>query len=89
METEPPAPTSPPKPSKEWTHTVTASELKKLAALHMNGRQIKNVLKGAQLLSFKKKERLSYKHLEAVLEGTQAFYQDAMESKRANENIFH
>ncbi|KAI9658680.1 MAG: hypothetical protein M1821_002240 [Bathelium mastoideum] len=42
-------------------------EVDKLAETNMNGRQIKNVLKVAQLLAAKKEEALAFRHVEVVL----------------------
>ncbi|KAI1056714.1 hypothetical protein LB507_001645 [Fusarium sp. FIESC RH6] len=48
-------------------HTITDEEIKKLAGLDLNGRQIKNVLKTANLLACSKEEKVSFKHLRTVL----------------------
>jgi ATP-dependent 26S proteasome regulatory subunit len=48
-------------------HTITEDEIKALAGLDLNGRQIKNVLKTANLLACHKEEKLSFKHLRIVL----------------------
>lgn len=53
--------------SAESTHDVTEDEIKALAGLELNGRQIKNVLKTANLLACNKQEKLSLKHLRTVL----------------------
>ncbi|KAL8880402.1 MAG: hypothetical protein Q9192_008028, partial [Flavoplaca navasiana] len=49
------------------THGFSASDLDRLAEYDMNGREIKNVLKTAQLLAGKKKEALAVGHVESVL----------------------
>ncbi|KAL8909443.1 MAG: hypothetical protein Q9171_005041 [Xanthocarpia ochracea] len=49
------------------THKFSAADLDKLAGYQMNGREIKNVLKIAQLLAAKKKETLEAGHVESVL----------------------
>ncbi|KAM0505536.1 hypothetical protein ACHAP8_001763 [Fusarium lateritium] len=48
-------------------HTITEDEIKALAGLDLNGRQIKNVLKTANLLACHKEEKLAFKHLRIVL----------------------
>ena len=45
----------------------SAQEIDKLAEAQMNGRQIKNILKIAQLLAAKKEEALEFKHVEVIL----------------------
>ena len=49
------------------THGFSDADLDKLAEYLMNGREIKNVLKTAQLLAGKKKEGLGLVHVESVL----------------------
>ncbi|KAL8692933.1 MAG: hypothetical protein Q9218_002135 [Villophora microphyllina] len=49
------------------THGFSNTELDKLADYQMNGREIKNVLKTAQLLAGRKKEALAVSHVESVL----------------------
>ncbi|KAM0561595.1 hypothetical protein ACHAPJ_002763 [Fusarium lateritium] len=48
-------------------HEITDEEVKALAGLELNGRQIKNVLKTANLLACHKGEKLAFKHLRIVL----------------------
>ncbi|CEI69444.1 hypothetical protein FVEN_g6967 [Fusarium venenatum] len=48
-------------------HNITEDEIKALAGLDLNGRQIKNVLKTANLLACHKEEKLAFKHLRIVL----------------------
>ncbi len=48
-------------------HGFSDDELDKLAGYRMNGREIKNVLKTAQLLASKKGKGLGYEHVESVL----------------------
>ncbi|KAI9158899.1 LOW QUALITY PROTEIN: 26S protease regulatory subunit [Paramyrothecium foliicola] len=48
-------------------HDVTDPEISELSALDLNGRQIKNVLKTANLLACHKAELLAMKHLRTVL----------------------
>lgn len=48
-------------------HGFSGEEMDKLAGHRMNGREIKNVLKTAQLLASKKGEGLGYGHVASVL----------------------
>ena len=48
-------------------HNFSDEELDKLADYKMNGREIKNVLKTAQLLASKKGKGLGYEHVQSVL----------------------
>ena len=48
-------------------HEITPAQLDALALMTMNGRQIKNVLKTAQLLAIKKETPLCFAHVDTVL----------------------
>ena len=48
-------------------YDVTEKEIARLSNLNLNGRQIKNVLKMANLLSCQKGEKLNFSHLKKVL----------------------
>ncbi|KAI5461567.1 P-loop containing nucleoside triphosphate hydrolase protein [Mariannaea sp. PMI_226] len=48
-------------------HEITDEQVKELAALDLNGRQIKNVLKTSNLLACHKGEKLAFRHLRTVL----------------------
>ncbi|KAF4977276.1 hypothetical protein FZEAL_6164 [Fusarium zealandicum] len=48
-------------------HEITDDETMALSGLEINGRQIKNVLKTANLLACHKQEKLAFKHLRTVL----------------------
>jgi hypothetical protein len=48
-------------------NTITEADLDKLAKTQLNGRQIKNVLKTAQLLANRYEEGLGMSHLDTVL----------------------
>lgn len=48
-------------------HTLTEEEIGKLAMVELNGRQIKNILKAAQLLAKRNKVALGLSHLKTVL----------------------
>ncbi|KAF4995188.1 hypothetical protein FGRMN_5326 [Fusarium graminum] len=51
----------------ESVHEINDEEIKALAVLELNGRQIKNVLKMASLLAYHKEEKLSFQHMRTVL----------------------
>jgi SpoVK/Ycf46/Vps4 family AAA+-type ATPase len=53
--------------SKSKKHGLSDEDLDKLADYMMNGREIKNVLKTAQLLAHKKGSELGYEHVKSVL----------------------
>ena len=60
-------------------HKITTKDVAKLASFELNGRQIKNFLKTAQLLANSKGEALSYAHVDAVLEMTQHLHNASRE----------
>jgi len=64
--------------NKGKKHAFSDADLDKLAGYNMNGREIKNVLKTAQLLAGKKGEGLGYQHVASVL---------AIEKRHINNNI--
>lgn len=51
----------------EHTHDITELDLDELCTVQLNGRQIKNVLKTAQLLALRKKKNLDRAFVETVL----------------------
>jgi ATPase family associated with various cellular activities (AAA) len=69
---------------------VTDTQLDSLSLLHMNGRQIKNVLKTAQLLARRKSENrfLAYEHIMTVLDVTQHLHNTTQETERSRSAIF-
>lgn len=48
-------------------HTMDEKDVNKLARLLMNGRQIKNILKAAQMLATRKGEGLGHQHIDMVM----------------------
>ena len=48
-------------------HAMEPKDVDKLSRLNMNGRQIKNILKTAQLLASKRGEGLAYDHVKTVM----------------------
>lgn len=70
-------------------HALTESNISKLAMMHMNGRQIKNVLKTAQLLASRKAEALKMDHVTRVLDVTQHLHNSTRETERARSAIFN
>ncbi|KAG8627258.1 hypothetical protein KVT40_004741 [Elsinoe batatas] len=69
-------------------HCITDRDIDMLARMHMNGRQIKNVLKTAQLLASRRKESLSKKHIQTVLDVTQHLHNSTRENERTRSSIF-
>ncbi|KAK8151673.1 P-loop containing nucleoside triphosphate hydrolase protein [Phyllosticta citrichinensis] len=69
-------------------HDITDRQLHSLSLMNMNGRQIKNVLKTAQLLASRKETDLSYNHVMQVLEVTQHLHNANMETERTRSSIF-
>ena len=50
------------------TAKFSEEQLDTLAAISLNGRQIKNVIKTAHLLSWSQEKPLAYEHLQTVLD---------------------
>ena len=48
-------------------HEISDEDLDRLAAYAMNGREIKNVLKTAQLLASQKGTKLQFEHVDVVM----------------------
>ncbi|KAF2496777.1 P-loop containing nucleoside triphosphate hydrolase protein [Lophium mytilinum] len=69
-------------------NTVTDRQLDQLSLMNMNGRQIKNVLKTAQLLASRKDASLSYEHVMTVLDVTQHLHNSTQENERTRASIF-
>ncbi|KAK7531114.1 P-loop containing nucleoside triphosphate hydrolase protein [Phyllosticta citricarpa] len=69
-------------------HSIKDRELHMLSMMDMNGRQIKNVLKTAQLLAARREDDLDYQHIMQVLEVTQHLHNANMETERARSSIF-
>lgn len=70
-------------------HEISEDELTKLSDLRINGRQIKNFLKTAQLLAIYKEEPLSYSHLETVVTSTQHLHKATEATDHARGAIYH
>lgn len=62
-------------------HQVSDREIDKLAELNLNGRQIKNFLKTAQLMAIYKEEALTYKLIDTAVSVTHHFHK----AKEAND----
>jgi len=69
-------------------HTMDEKDLDKLASLHMNGRQIKNILKNAQLLANQRGMALCYGHVADVMEVTQHLHNQNREKESTKSSIF-
>lgn len=70
-------------------HAMTASDIRKLADMTMNGRQIKNILKTAQLLASRRGEGLSYEHVKVVMGVTQHLHHVNVDSERTRSSLFN
>ncbi|KAF2090153.1 P-loop containing nucleoside triphosphate hydrolase protein [Saccharata proteae CBS 121410] len=69
-------------------HKITQRNLDSLALMNMNGRQIKNILKTAQLLASRKQATLEYEHIVTVLDVTQHLHNTNRESERTRSSLF-
>lgn len=69
-------------------HNISATELNKLAHMNVNGRQVKNLLKTAQLLARRKDSALKYEHISTVLDVTQHLHNTSQETERNRASIF-
>lgn len=69
-------------------HTMGEADMRRLAQLQLNGRQIKNVLKVAQMLASLRKEALGYGHVETAMEGTQYLYKATQASDQSKSSLF-
>ncbi|KAJ4413852.1 hypothetical protein N0V82_008294 [Gnomoniopsis sp. IMI 355080] len=70
-------------------HNISPYEITHLAALKINGRQIKNFLKTAQLLAIYKEEPLCYSHLDTVINSTQHLHKATEATDHARGAIYH
>ncbi|KAH3946752.1 hypothetical protein HBI56_071720 [Parastagonospora nodorum] len=69
-------------------HTITAAQLKELARMNVNGRQIKNILKIARLLASRKNESLSYEHIVTTLDVTQHLHNETQATKHTQGSLY-
>lgn len=60
----------------------------KLSNMDMNGRQIKNVLKTAQLLARRKSSPLGYEHVMTVVDVTQHLHNSTQQTERERAGIY-
>jgi hypothetical protein len=70
-------------------HTITKQEIRQLSQLKLNGRQIKNMLKTAQLLANFKVEPLAEKHVRTVLDATQHLHSINKVADQTRSSIFN
>ena len=70
------------------SHKLSEADIKKLAAIQINGRNIKNFLKTAQLLASHREEALNIGHVETVIEATQHLHKQTQVSNEARSGIF-
>jgi hypothetical protein len=69
-------------------HAITSSQLDQLSYMNMNGRQIKNVLKTAQLLARRKSKPLGHEHVMTVLDVTQHLHNSTQQTERERAGIY-
>ena len=69
-------------------HTMSEIDVDLLSGLTMNGRQIKNILKNAQLLASKRGVGLAREHVTAVMEVTQHLLNSSAESERTRGALY-
>ncbi|KAI9724291.1 MAG: hypothetical protein M1828_003715 [Chrysothrix sp. TS-e1954] len=69
-------------------HSISERELEKLALIEINGRQIKNALKTAQLLARKRVQKLGFEHVKTVLDVTQHLHKATRETDQQRSAIF-
>lgn len=69
-------------------HQMSEKDISKLADLKLNGRQIKNILKTAQLLSIYKQEPLGCHHVETVIDTTQHLHKSSTASNEARGAVY-
>lgn len=70
-------------------HQLAHKDIDRLADLKLNGRQIKNFLKTAQLLAIYKKEPLSYRHIDTVISETQHLHKATQATEQSRAGIFN
>ncbi|KAK3676674.1 hypothetical protein LTR78_003449 [Recurvomyces mirabilis] len=70
-------------------HNISDQDMTRLASMSMNGRQIKNVLKTAQLLASKRGEGLSYDHVKTVMEVTQHLLKSEQATQATKDTLYH
>ncbi|KAG9944396.1 P-loop containing nucleoside triphosphate hydrolase protein, partial [Aureobasidium melanogenum] len=70
-------------------HAIGKQEIRQLSLLKINGRQIKNMLKTAQLLANHKAEPLAHKHIKTVLDATQHLHNANKVTEDARSSIFN
>ncbi|KAH7092408.1 hypothetical protein FB567DRAFT_237317 [Paraphoma chrysanthemicola] len=74
--------------SSTQEHSISPEQLKELARMDMNGRQIKNILKIARLLASRKDEKLSHEHILTTLDVTQHLHNETQFTERARGSLY-
>lgn len=69
-------------------HSITERDMEKLANIKLNGRQIKNILKTAQLLATFKKQPLGFGHIDTVIDTTQHLHKATEASDSARGAVY-
>ncbi|EOA86707.1 hypothetical protein ACJQWK_08788 [Exserohilum turcicum] len=74
--------------SSTQEHAITKAQLKELARMDLNGRQIKNILKIARLLASRKGEKLDYDHIITTMDVTQHLHNETQFSERTKGTLY-
>lgn len=74
--------------SSTQEHTISAEQVKELARMNMNGRQIKNILKIARLLASRKDEKLSFEHIKTTLDVTQHLHNETQATEHTRGSLY-
>ncbi|CAO2649933.1 Nn.00g012250.m01.CDS01 [Neocucurbitaria sp. VM-36] len=74
--------------SNSQRHSISAAQLKELARMNMNGRQIKNILKIARLLASRKEEVLGMEHILTTMEVTQHLHNETQFTDRTRGSLY-
>ena len=74
--------------ASQQPNSINDRQLDQLSYMDMNGRQIKNVLKTAQLLARRKSRVLEHEHILTVLDCTQHLHNTNQQTERARAGIY-
>jgi hypothetical protein len=74
--------------TNDQEHTIDKGQLTKLAAMNVNGCQIKNVLRIARLLALRKDETISFAHIATTLDVTQHLHKESQTTERTRGSLY-
>ncbi|KAF2006376.1 P-loop containing nucleoside triphosphate hydrolase protein [Amniculicola lignicola CBS 123094] len=75
--------------SSQQEHTITEAQLKELANMDLNGRQIKNILKVARLFAAGEDGKLTHDNILTTFELTQHLHNEAQFSEKSRGSLYH